>query len=193
MEEMTTLTEDEKRAALEAFKIKFPHWESGWDIFPGEWSDKFEVWLMAWAASKAAYTKWTDADLPLPEDEAINAAHPLETGEHKLYAEAVRMVGAKRSKYALVDLVNWLMSKAAHSHAPQESKWISVEDRLPNPEETVFTLVKTHGGNLKIIINSLANYGSPRGEYPASWFSGEALYWLPMNALPQPPTVEDGE
>lgn len=51
----------------------------------------------------------SDEDRPLPEDPLIDAARPLDTGLHDLYAEAVRMVGAKHSKYALVDLVNWLL------------------------------------------------------------------------------------
>ncbi len=50
-------------------------------------------------------------DKPLPEDEEIAAAHPLNTGEHALYAEAMRLIGAKHSKGALVDLVNWLLWK----------------------------------------------------------------------------------
>lgn len=54
---------------------------------------------------------WADEDQPLPEDEAIRAAHPTSSGAHHRYAEAMRLVGAKRSKYALVDLVNWLLSK----------------------------------------------------------------------------------
>lgn len=52
---------------------------------------------------------WCEDDQTIPEDEAIKAAHPVRTGEHELYAEAVRMVSAKRSKYALVDLVNYLL------------------------------------------------------------------------------------
>ena len=55
--------------------------------------------------------EWTDEDLPLPEDEEIHNAHPLKTGDHDLYTEALRLVGAKHSKYALVDLVNWLLVK----------------------------------------------------------------------------------
>jgi hypothetical protein len=51
---------------------------------------------------------WND-DKPIPEDEEIQKAHPLRTGKHKLYEEAMRLVGAKHSKYALVDLVNWLL------------------------------------------------------------------------------------
>jgi hypothetical protein len=50
---------------------------------------------------------WTDS--PLPEDEAIRAAHPLRTTRHDLYQEAQRFVGARHSKVGLVDLVNWLL------------------------------------------------------------------------------------
>lgn len=50
-------------------------------------------------------------DEALPEDEAIQAAHPLENGRHDRYEEALRLVGAKRSKGALVELVNWLLSR----------------------------------------------------------------------------------
>lgn len=48
-------------------------------------------------------------DRPLPEDKAIHDTHPTVTGNHGIYMEAMRMVGAKRSKGALVDLVNWLL------------------------------------------------------------------------------------
>jgi hypothetical protein len=54
---------------------------------------------------------WDD-DKPLPEDAEISAAHPLRSGRHDLYAEAMRLVGAKRSKFALVELVTWLLLKA---------------------------------------------------------------------------------
>lgn len=49
------------------------------------------------------------ADAEIPEDAAIKAAHPMRTGDHATYAEAMRLVGAKYSKRALVDLVNWLL------------------------------------------------------------------------------------
>lgn len=63
------------------------------------------------------------ADSALPEDEQIAAAHPTRTGRHDLYAEAMRMVGAKRSKGALVDLVNWLLSDRGN-HAATEKRTI---------------------------------------------------------------------
>lgn len=50
-----------------------------------------------------------DVDRPIPEDAAIKAAHPTRSGRHDEYQEAMRMVGAKRSKGALVELVSWLL------------------------------------------------------------------------------------
>lgn len=52
-------------------------------------------------------------DKPLPEDDAIKAVFPTRSGRHDLYAEAMRLVGAKRSKRALVELVNWLLHREA--------------------------------------------------------------------------------
>lgn len=52
---------------------------------------------------------WDDA--PLPEDELIHAAFPTRTERHDLYMEASRLVGAKRSKFALIALVNWLLAQ----------------------------------------------------------------------------------
>ncbi len=60
-------------------------------------------------AQRDAALAWADDDRALPEDAAIHAAHPMRTDRHDLYVEAMRMVGAKRSKGALVALVNWLL------------------------------------------------------------------------------------
>jgi len=67
-------------------------------------------------------------DLPLPEDKAIEKAHPVLTGRHDLYEEARRLVGARRSKDALVNLVNWLL--AEKDEAVQESGilWKTLEE-----------------------------------------------------------------
>lgn len=40
---------------------------------------------------------------------AIDAAHPVHTGEHTAYMTALKMVGNRRDKYSLVGLVNWLL------------------------------------------------------------------------------------
>lgn len=40
----------------------------------------------------------------------IDAAHPTNTDDHETYALAMKMVGNRHSKGALVDLVNWLLT-----------------------------------------------------------------------------------
>lgn len=51
---------------------------------------------------------WDDTPL-WPEDVKMDAAHPCESGDHKNYMEAMRLVGACKSKSRLVNLVNWLL------------------------------------------------------------------------------------
>lgn len=57
-------------------------------------------------------------DHPLPEDEAIKTVHPLRSNRHDLYQEAQRLVGAKHSKQALVELVNWLLHRVEKAKQP---------------------------------------------------------------------------
>jgi hypothetical protein len=57
-----------------------------------------------------AQLEWsTTEDHPLSEDDAIKAAHPTRTGKHDRYATAMRFVSARRSKFGLIELVNWLL------------------------------------------------------------------------------------
>lgn len=61
---------------------------------------------------------WDDCDdQPLAEDEEIKATFPTRSGHHDIYGEAMRMVGAKRSKLALIELVNWLLLGRHHATA----------------------------------------------------------------------------
>ena len=60
---------------------------------------------------------WGD-DQPLPEDEETRKAHPVRSDDHQLYSEAMRMVGAKNSKYGLVDLVNMLLHRIEKAKNP---------------------------------------------------------------------------
>lgn len=50
-----------------------------------------------------------DDDQDLPEEEQIHAAHPITSGRHDLFAEAMRLVRAKRSKYGLIGVITWLL------------------------------------------------------------------------------------
>lgn len=66
---------------------------------------KTDVLMPSWAED-------TMGDAPIPEDAQIDAAFPTSSGRHDLYKEAMRLVGAKRSKAGLVSLVNWLLHQA---------------------------------------------------------------------------------
>jgi hypothetical protein len=48
---------------------------------------------------------------------AIAAAHPTLTGKHDLYVQAMKMVGNRYSKGALVCLVNWLLAERDREEA----------------------------------------------------------------------------
>ena len=50
------------------------------------------------------------ADRPDEWTAQIKAAHPMNTGKHEIYATAMKMVGNRRGKFALVALVNWLLA-----------------------------------------------------------------------------------
>jgi hypothetical protein len=68
---------------------------------------KLEDLLDAADERDALRAPWTDKD-----DEytaRITAAHPMMTGDHKTYRVALEMIGNRHSKYALVNLVNWLL------------------------------------------------------------------------------------
>ena len=81
----------------------------------GEWGLKLAAAEAAIAEAQREITRlktWTDQDQPLPEDAVILAHHPVRNGSDASYIEAMRLVGAKRSKGALVDLTNWLLQRA---------------------------------------------------------------------------------
>lgn len=56
----------------------------------------------------------------------IEAAFPTRSGAHEAYADAMRMVGNRRSKGALVALVTWLIVRFDAKHA----KLVEVADKL---------------------------------------------------------------
>ncbi len=73
-------------------------------------------------------SRWSVSDESLPEDVDIVAAFPLgrtDPGRFEVYAEAQRLVSAKRSKAALVDLVNWLLVREAEARLNDERyRWL---------------------------------------------------------------------
>lgn len=64
---------------------------------------------------------WHD-DKPDEWSPSIDAAHPMKSGAHDAYATAMKMVGNRKSKGALVELVCWLLQ----SRAPQ----VPIKDEL---------------------------------------------------------------
>jgi hypothetical protein len=79
---------------------------------------------LAAAEAKLASYEWPthdEGDRPLPEDEAVDAAFPTRTGRHDICDEARRLVGAKRSKWALIGLVNWLLVKLTAATASEQA------------------------------------------------------------------------
>jgi len=54
----------------------------------------------------------TDAEV-----KAIIAAHPMRTGKHDQYVEAMRLVGERHGKGELVELVNWLLCRIERAEA----------------------------------------------------------------------------
>lgn len=78
-----------------------------------EEADDFIALLKVFAGSLENEDGWKEmGDKPLAEDKEISAAFPTRSHRHDLYATAMRMVGAKYSKMALVALVNYLLHKA---------------------------------------------------------------------------------
>jgi hypothetical protein len=70
------------------------------------------------------------------EDEytpAIDAAHPTNTENHELYEQALRIVGNRHSKYALVDAVNWLLFINAQKDAEIERLKSRLDDERKVP------------------------------------------------------------
>lgn len=74
---------------------------------------------------KALMSCWAD-DRPTPEDAEIQAAHPARTGNHERFQRALELVSARHSKGALVDLVNWLLTKADGSAAEERARVVAL-------------------------------------------------------------------
>lgn len=72
--------------------------------------------MPAWSAPCEGAIQGPD-DKPIPEDKYIDLAFPTRSERHDLYAHAMRLVGAKYSKGALVALVNWLLHRAEEAKA----------------------------------------------------------------------------
>lgn len=113
---------------------------------------------------------WTAEDKPLPEDAEIHAHHPVVNGSHKTYEEALRMVGAKRSKGALVDLVNWLLQRAeaaerrAEANEKKLSALIAVAENACSTYSRKVANTNPHKGPLNYLIDAIDAARSGEGK-----------------------------
>lgn len=99
---------------------------------------------------------YSDHDKPIPEDEAIKAAHPIRTGKHAVYVRALEMVSAKHSKGALVEMVNWLLveiekhdevsAKAIESLRAERDAALCFEVTPLQYEQAVYAIAKAWDG-----------------------------------------------
>jgi hypothetical protein len=163
----------------------YPAYSEAMDIINGAmaaWNRRAEPLTIATLWGNVA-DRNEEYDKPLPEDKEINSAHPISTGRHELYAEALRLIDAKHSKYALVDLVNWLLWRLENRRA---AGWVSVEERLPEPCKRVLVWGNTiYIGHISIDITPNSN------KYV--WYMGDYInmcvtHWMP---LPEPPEVRE--
>lgn len=63
------------------------------------------------AEGVTAKESWLDDEKNAIYADEIAAVHPTVTGDHTTYTEAMDLIKDRRSKYALVDLINWLLVK----------------------------------------------------------------------------------
>jgi hypothetical protein len=105
-----------------------------------------------------AWADDTDDDKPLPEDAEIKAAFPTRSERHDLYGEAMRLVGARRSKGGLVALVTWLLLRAEHQRTePATPEVLDAWDALVRIRSLVDRSTILHGvptGALMEILDS---------------------------------------
>jgi hypothetical protein len=95
----------------------FPHAVISWRAWQAAERQAWEAHGAEIAALHKDLTEWTsEDDEPLPEDAEIMGCHPVnlpESERHDLYVEAMRLVGARRSKYGLINLLHWQLRKSA--------------------------------------------------------------------------------
>ena len=105
-----------------------------------------EALALAFDQQEFDLLSWTPDDRPAPEDDEIDACGPWNPGsskeDHARYSQAMRLVGFKRSKGALVDLVHWLLWRSERAvkstlkcaDAPLQSRVDEYEVLVPKGE-----------------------------------------------------------
>jgi hypothetical protein len=108
------------------------------------------------------------------EAQAIIAAHPLNTGRHDLYAEAMRLVGARHGKGELVELVNWLLAERDALRADMETLQ-GINTEMLNEHEAALATARAEGRSEMLIEVSRRMRGEPVGASDGGTFVARML------------------
>jgi hypothetical protein len=120
-----SLTREDRERLLALYKAhggKFhgPHVEHASIEEEAFW--RFVAAVHADGAHQVTHWAASDDDRPLPEDDAIEAAHPVNDKRNTpLFEEALRLVDARRSKYGLVELVTWLLARERDAKSERDA------------------------------------------------------------------------
>lgn len=153
---------------------------------------------IAKAQSELMSLSWDDR--PLPEDKEIEAAFPTRSGNHEAYGEAMRLVGACRSKGRLVALVNWLLTRRDEAtcgeYAAEEGFKIVTQARdaalakLRAAEEVLRVLhetcAKRADEHTTLAVRSSGQLSELHGAKALSWESAEDLVAAALTEVRKP-------
>lgn len=105
---------------------------------------------------------------------AIKAAHPSRSESHEEYGIAMQMVGHRKSKWALLELVNWLLVSLRASREVTEAahRVLQAFDRstgMSTPTPLLDAIVNLRGAHNRFVVGSggskvLASLGCSTGE-----------------------------
>lgn len=104
------MTPGDARNVVEAVLVSVrdtPRLGEAWEEIPYDLR-KTLVEKMVAQVLEVPFPHWEDQ--PDEYSKSIDAAKPTRTGRHDRYALALELVGNRHGKYALVDLVNWLLA-----------------------------------------------------------------------------------
>lgn len=122
---------------------------------------------------------------------AIDAAHPINSGDHDTFERAVQLVGARRSKYGLVGLVNYLLRETARLRA--EMEWRPIET-APKTYPCPVVDLWVHGKRWPNMVWEITSPAHPYGVWKRDgddWH--DACGWLEPTYWRYPPAAPEGE
>lgn len=172
-------------------------------------------------AQVAELTKPWSEDKRDEYSDRISAAFPTESGSHEEYALAMKLVGNRHSKGALVGLVNWLLVESGRLRSALEYALSQIESSETGDSRTLIavalslreTLSPTPAGERDCVCigdaTGIERYCRTHGgDAMARWWreSGNAEFWNKVECIecelgrdcdrhpePAPPEREEGE